>query len=389
MPTYDAAEYLPGGQVNRKHEIEFHNGLAQMAYVQETVGTPWHGLGIPLTKGSSVEEWLSVTGLNRRIHKRIVKVNLSRNAEDGMMTIPKRFAVMRDDDHQFYGFVSDRYNVVQNEEIIRFFSEYVDAGGMELATAGSLKQGGVVWAMARIGKDFTLPGGDKVEGNMLLANSHDGSMPYMGCNTTTDVVCFNTLCIALNDALQIQKNGASKMFKMKHSKKITADVMRDAKEKMGLAVRQFDRFQDWAMGLANKTVKDPQHVFQFVAELVNPALLEQVVEVTTADRNKALADGGSLLDSMIAAHPFTTPKTLKEEDFNRAGKAILNAIVDSPGQALEARKGTWWGVLNGVTRYVDHEAGRGRDTALASAWFGEGNLLKQQAASLAVAYGGR
>lgn len=386
---FDAAEYLPGGRINRKHEIEIIDNVAQMAYVQETVGTPWHGLGLPIAKGTSRDEWLIKSGLNKTIQKRRVYVRVSEDANQGIMNIPKRFAVMRKEDHQFYGFVSDRQQIIQNKEVVDFFADYIDAGGMELATMGSLKMGGVVWVMARIGKDFTLPGGDRVEGNMLLCNSHDGTMQFMGMFTSTDVVCFNTLSLAVNDNLSLAKNGDTKMFKMKHSKKMTAEVMNDAKIKMGLAQKKFQNLQQWCEQLSAKKVKDEQHVMQFVAELVHPELLEQVVEVTSADRAIASQTGGSILDTIVSHQRASKPKMLKDEDFNRAGKAILNCILDSPGQELEARKGTWWGVLNGVTRYVDHEAGRGRDTALQSAWFGQGNILKQQAASLAVAYGGR
>lgn len=383
---FDAAEFKGS---TRKHELEVIDGVARMAYVEATIGTPWHGLGVPVDASISREEMLVKAGLDHEIQKRRLYVRTSEIAGSGLYNIPKQFAIMRKDDNQYYGVVSDRYQVVQNKEVMDFFTDYVDAGGMTLATAGSLKNGGVVWVMARIGKDFTLPGGDRVEGNMLLANSHDGTMQYQGMFTSTDVVCYNTLSIALNANLEIEKNGANKMFKMKHSKKMTTEVMQDAKVKMGLAVTRFDRLKEWSHSLSEKKVKDEQHVLQYIAELVHPELLEQVVELTAADRDIALATGGSLLDTMIEQHPYLAPKTLTTDDFNRAGKAILGCIMDSPGQELAARKGTWWGVLNGVTRYVDHEAGRGRDTALQSAWFGQGNQLKQQAAQLAVSYGGR
>jgi len=238
------------------HEIEIINNVAQMAYVKETVGTPWHGLGIPVTPGISREEMLVKSGLDKTIQKRRLYVRASEDPGSGLYNIPKQFAVMRKEDNQFYGVVSDRYQVVQNKEVMDFFADYVDAGGMSLATAGSLKNGGVVWVMARIGKDFTLPGGDRVEGNMLLANSHDGTMSYMGMFTSTDVVCFNTLSIAVNDNLQIAKNGDAKMFKMKHSKKMTKEVMEDAKIKMGLAQRRFNNLQLWCTLLSEQKVKD-------------------------------------------------------------------------------------------------------------------------------------
>jgi len=45
-----------------------------------------------------------------------------------------------------------------------------------------------------------------------------------------------------------------------------------------------------------------------------------------------------------------------------------------------------WQAMNAVTYYVDHERGRTRDSALNSAWFGEGANLKQSALDLALKY---
>lgn len=360
------------------HEIEIVNNVARMAYVQETVGTPWHGLGIPVAKGISREEMLHQAGLDHEIQKRRLYVRASEVVGSGLYNIPKQFAVMRKTDNQFYGTVSDRYQVVQNREVMDFFADYVDAGGMELATAGSLKDGGVIWVMARIGKDFTLAGGDKVEGNLTLANSHDGSMSYIGMINDVDVVCMNTLSISISTSLEVEKNGANKMFKMKHSKKMTAEIMQDAKEKLGLAAKKFDRLKMWCQALSQQKVKDPQHVIEFVAELTSPELLQIPADWLIP------TPGSPKRDKVAVA-----AKNIKVDDLNRAGKAIMGCILDSPGQQLEARLGTWWGVLNGVTRYVDHEAGRGRDTALQSAWFGSGNSMKQQAAGLVAGYAKR
>jgi hypothetical protein len=56
----------------------------------------------------------------------------------------------------------------------------------------------------------------------------------------------------------------------------------------------------------------------------------------------------------------------------------------SPGSDLKTANGTWWGAFNSVTRFVDHEMGRDRDTSLTSAWFGPRAALKQKARTLAI-----
>jgi phage/plasmid-like protein (TIGR03299 family) len=50
------------------------------------------------------------------------------------------------------------------------------------------------------------------------------------------------------------------------------------------------------------------------------------------------------------------------------------------GSDLKSSQGTAWGLLNGVTEYVDvHRRARSQDYRLDSAWFGQGAQLKQKA----------
>ena len=51
---------------------------------------------------------------------------------------------------------------------------------------------------------------------------------------------------------------------------------------------------------------------------------------------------------------------------------VLLAVEDAPG----AIPGNGWGVLNAVTYWADHIAGRSRDKRLNNAWFGENAALK-------------
>ena len=69
----------------------------------------------------------------------------------------------------------------------------VKAGGFELETAGVLKGGRKLWALARTGQESALRGGDKVKAYLLLATSCDGSL----CTTaqfTSVRWCATTRC---------------------------------------------------------------------------------------------------------------------------------------------------------------------------------------------------
>jgi hypothetical protein len=55
----------------------------------------------------------------------------------------------------------------------------------------------------------------------------------------------------------------------------------------------------------------------------------------------------------------------------------MNQVMLCLDQAPGAVPGNGWGVMNAVTYWTDHIAGRDRDARLTKSWFGENALLKQ------------
>lgn len=70
--------------------------------------------------------------------------------------------------------------------------------------------------------------------------------------------------------------------------------------------------------------------------------------------------------------------------FNRTMDNVFTCIRTQPGAELS--EGTWWSALNAVTYYVDHKAGRDRDSSLQAAWFGGRAVTKRAALQLAMEY---
>lgn len=349
------------------------HAVETMAYVQSN-GVPWHGLGNPIPQGATIEQMLKASGLDWKVNLRYVRMKEGKDLES-FVPIPGFVAVVRDTDNKVYQIASDRYKPVQNATIMEQFREHIEAGGMHLDTAGSLKEGAVVWAMASLGKGFTLPGGDVVTGNLLYSTSHDGSLVTEAKFVSTRVVCWNTLSAARGE------KGTS--YRLKHSTKFDAGKQREAKEVLGLALNRLQKLEAWANKLADCKIAK-QQALTFVQTLTNPGWFEEVIQ-KSEDLRSAEINGGNLLDLVIAESAST--KTLKpptENDLNRVGKAILESIIDSPGSDLPSAKGTAWGLVNGVTYYTDHIAGRSQDNRLTSSWFGQRENLKEEAFDLAL-----
>jgi phage/plasmid-like protein (TIGR03299 family) len=237
--------------------------------------------------------------------------------------------------------VSPRYKVVQPSEVLEFYRDLVSAGGFELETAGVLKGGRKLWALAKTGQEAMLKGGDRVKAYLLLATSCDGTLCTTAQFTSVRVVCNNTLQMAVKD-----RTGA---VKVPHSTVFDPQQVKDA---LGLGLSAWDRFIGNIKQLSQRTVS-PEEACQFFREVLDEPLVEGVEDAVTSkalQQVSALYSGGGM------------------------------------GSLLAGTKGTAWGLVNAMTEYVDHRRrARSQDYRLDSAWFGQGAQLKGKALEHALA----
>lgn len=304
--------------------------LESMAYVGET---PWHGLGNPLPPHQPIETWLVEAGMDWHIAQSDVLFNV---AGDGLHIRPHSDAkvLYRSDTLAPLSVVSNRYKVVQPAEVLHFYQDLVSAGGFELETAGVLKGGRKLWALARTGQQSVLRGGDKIKAYLLLATSCDGSLCTTAQFTSVRVVCNNTLQVAIGDS-----RGA---IKVPHSTQFDPAMVKEA---LGLGLSSWEQFMRSLKQLSQRPVS----------------------------RQEAQSYFGSLLDEPLSDDPTTPPtKTMRQ---------LLGLYQgDGMGAELSAAKGTAWGLLNAMTEYVDHHRrARNQDYRLDAAWFGQGAQLKHKA----------
>src|SRR5208282_2892650 len=124
------------------HELEqLKDGSYSMAYAGEL---PWHGLGNPVSNDLTPEQMLKAASLDWEVNKvpSFILIN-----DEPIYT--GQDALVRSSDNSILDMVSTEWNDVSNLEAFQFFKEYVEAGEMNMETAGSLQNGRIVWAMAR------------------------------------------------------------------------------------------------------------------------------------------------------------------------------------------------------------------------------------------------
>lgn len=318
------------------HELEIVDGNASMAYVGQT---PWHGLGKRVPADVSPEQMLDAAGLNWDVEK----VPMFYNTDTGPVLTKSR-ALIRSTDKKLLTVINDSWNPVQNREAFEFFNDFVTAGDMEMHTAGSLRDGKMVWAMAQIKESFELFGGDKVEGFLLFSNPHEFGRSIDIRFTPVRVVCNNTLTMAL-------EGHAKHAVKVNHRSQFDGDAV---KETLGIAKDRLARYKEQAMFLGQKKYKKETIIEYF--NRVFPSL--------TKDELKK--------------------QELTKAPISRQAEEAMAVLHVQPGARFA--EGSWWQAFNTVTYMADHKLGRSQDSRLTSSWYGLNRAKKEKALELAIEY---
>jgi len=152
---------------------------------------PWHGIGTIVADALDSQEALRIAGLDWKVFQEELMTG-SKIPVEGFK------ANVRDKDRKVLGVVTDRYQVVQNQEAFQF-TDGLLGEGVRYETAGSLQGGKKVWLLARLPKEYIISG-DQVSPYLVFFNSHDGSGAVRCAITPIRVVCQNTLNLALQTA---------------------------------------------------------------------------------------------------------------------------------------------------------------------------------------------
>ena len=243
--------------------------ISSMAFTGET---PWHGLGNQLTEQQPLHVWLKEAGMDWSIQQSDVLFNAD-SAALNIRSHSDAKVLYRSDSLEPLSVVSNRYKVVQPKDVLHFYKDLVSAGGFELETAGVLKGGRKLWALAKTGQEARIKGNDRIKAYLLLATSCDGTLCTTAQFTSVRVVCNNTLQLATRDS-----NGA---VKVPHS---TQFDPRQVKEALGIGFASWESFMTNLKQLSQRTVS-PQEADSFIRTVLNePEFTEENVQGSRCSR---------------------------------------------------------------------------------------------------------
>ena len=306
-----------------------HN-VETMAY---SGATPWHGLGNQVDHRVSIEEMSRAAGLDWTVDPQQMFFRDKNGAE---RIVADRLVWIRSKDGKQMTVSGKSWHGTQNSEFLEFFRQYSFEGGAQICTAGSLQGGKLVWALADLGHEFSVGNKlDKVRGYLLASWSHATGRSNRMKLVQTRVVCNNTLEMAWSEKSTLPEYTQAHFKAFDFSK---------AKETIALCHAALDTQASRLQAAANVKMNEFD-IVAFLQPLLQPGV--------AADQMTKLMDPINQNDKM---------------------KGVLLSIAKAPG----ATQGTGWSVINGVTHWTDHVAGRSADARLTRAWFGDRGELKRQ-----------
>jgi phage/plasmid-like protein (TIGR03299 family) len=309
-------------------------GIDSMFY---TGNSPWQGVGTPLDGAATAEEAIVAAGLDWEVGLRRVFVETS---DGNYFEDPNHKGLARLDTGKVFNYFSNRYEPFQNRTAFDFSSIF--QGSLVFHSAGSLKEGAIVFLYSMYPEPLVLPGGETIEMGILLTTTHDGSGSVHARFLDNRTRCCNTLPGVLR-----MGRGQAHEFKAMHTRSLESKI-EEARRFMGLEDAHRKALELTVNSLANTRISGYERE-QFLTHLFGQQ--ENPLEIGTRIRNQ-----------------------MDEVD------RLFSEGIGNEGWSR-------WDMLNGVTEFTTHYKGvRGGESEKANRlhanWFGTGRRLNDSAMKL-------
>lgn len=312
------------------HNLNVREGKVSMVYQGQT---PWHSLGFKIDPGMTPSAARNACGMETfEVSKELLYLS------DGHV-IPNHRAIVSDRGDVLAVMGKD-YEVKQYSETLSI----ADDLGLEVETAGMLGNGERAWIQMKLPSTVQVTPGDAIGGYLSLMSSHNGTIGIAAIPTTIRQVCENTTEMVLRSGVSAIRfrHTANVQGKIDEARKIL-DLLIQSLEFTGMTFRQ----------LADKRMNHDA-----VREFIEACLPGKMTE--GQESPKQLLDKRATVEHLV---------------YNGKGASLA-------GSDVRSGESTAWGVLNGITEYVDHvrpaeaKSPQAKVSANTSALFGLNAQLK-------------
>lgn len=165
----------------------------------------WHGEGVVVDDETLTAERIFelVPELGSHVTQAPIFAPYGNPEDPSFAESTKWLANVREYDGKVLGVQSANYHVWQSREMFAFGDEILgQQGGSHYKTAGTLKDGSLIWALIQLPGDINIGGveSEKMVPFLMVTNSYDGSVAGTAITTYVRVVCSNTWNMAMSNA---------------------------------------------------------------------------------------------------------------------------------------------------------------------------------------------
>lgn len=331
----------------------------------------WHALGTVNTDRVGAVEAMK----RCRLDYRVVKTPVFVGVETGdMVEVEGQFALTRyptegDPLHRVYGFVSDKYQVLDNLKVAQQLEKLSDLWPVE--TVGSLGKGETIFLSLDMGEWEVSK--EAMKAYLLFVNWHTGTRAAQFMVTDVRVGCQNTLNTGLKQAvisaaIQHDNNAESDLAWRTQLLKNVEETHRSMRSLFG--------------NLAAQHIKlaDAKHIFEMAYPIKTvPGRMRTVDSLSKDERAELEAEGIELQDSADWLRIMTARMEARRE--GALGRYQADQWADDTAE-------TAWAAYNAVVEVEDYR-GKPTPSSLASMLFGDRARTKAKAFDAAFALVGR
>lgn len=245
---------------------------------------------------------------------------------DLILPVPNKKLVVRNDTEFVLGDASDSFTLIEHSVMGEILEAVLGIENVKFETAGSIKMGATVWALAYLDEPMTVAGDDtETYPFVALINHHDGSGACKLINTDVRVICWNT-----TQAAEMQGERSGRQFVFRH----TGDVLGRIEEAKAAIAGVRDDAKEWDT---------------FATELFGMSVSDEI-----------------FADYLVEFIPDPPADILSERvrgNIERARSVFKSLYLESV--TTEAHRGTALGIVDASVEYLDHVRGyRNSDTYL-------------------------
>ena len=270
------------------------------------------------------------------------------------INVPKKQAIIREDNDSVIGIVGTKYKVVQNMEVFNALDTLVDAGDARYAAAGEFNGGSNIWMVLELPQGIEVAN-DPHAAFLLVKTSHDGSSSVIIKPIIERLFCANQVNGLISNT---GRKYNEYTYRMTHSTNQELSIA-DIRNITNLTYTAIADYQLVANNLLKKNMSREQTINFFKKVWALPTTVE--------DKPYDLLTRGERKQQTIA------------KDARDKAWAIY-----SESETQENIRGTAFGAWQAVIEFADHYASGGADRLAAATLSGRNDKVKTKALSLLV-----